>query len=408
MDDFSALDYSNDYAFLLPDDDVFALFSDFDIELGQVQLPSSEVQNLSNMSSQDLMEPVSTSMPTSSEFLNSSVVLVDSAPSFSEADISLIIQPRDTNQGPAFHGLAPLNDYSSSRPQIRRNHEDHPDPSTKRKLEESIVVFPVDPSAKVVPKRRKGFSSSRKAEVALNRLVGSCVQCRVRKGPVSYRNSLNPNKKITKELTAKCNFEIPCDYCVKRSAGCIKMAQEICTRQSLTATRFDNLGKFVWDSYLLAQASKGANRWQEIFGIVYYERRIEQLGIKALDGLRRFVYIGYPPLEGHDPAESFIRVPVIDYWSPLEPLARSFVNCNYYSSLHVHVQTRASAIAWDSLPSIDALIKCYKISQDNFSFRSGPFSGLQHAIKVFIEHYCSMTANLPLVRSLIFHAILLQ
>jgi hypothetical protein len=206
MDDFSALDYSNDYAFLLPDDDVFALFSDFDIELGQVQLPSSEVQNLSNMSSQDLMEPVSTSMPTSSEFLNSSVVFVDSVPSFSEEDISLIIQPRNTNQGPAFHGLAPLNDYSSSRPQIRRNDEDHPDPSTKRKLEESIVVFPVDPSAKVAPKRRKGFSSSRKAEVALNRLVGSCVQCRIRKGPVSRQSSLNSKQNDHEGVNCQVQF----------------------------------------------------------------------------------------------------------------------------------------------------------------------------------------------------------
>src|SRR5437764_58668 len=101
MDDFSALDYSNDYALLLPDDDVFALSGDFDFDLGQVQLPSSDVQNLSNMSSQDLLEPVSTSMPPSFEFLNYPVVLVDSALGFSEEDITLAIQPGDINQGPA-------------------------------------------------------------------------------------------------------------------------------------------------------------------------------------------------------------------------------------------------------------------------------------------------------------------
>ena len=141
---------------------------------------------------------------------------------------------------------------------------------------------------------------------------------------------------------------------------------------------------------------------------MYYERRIEQLGIKSLDGPRRFIYIGYPPLEGQDPEEAYIRVPVVDYGSSLEPPARTVVICNYYKSRNVHVQTRASAIAWDSLPSIDALIKCYNVSYDNTCLRSGPFSGLQHAIKVFIEHYCSMTANLPLVRSLISHTILLQ
>ena len=183
------------------------------------------------------------------------------------------------------------------------------------------------------------------------------------------------------------------------------MAQEICTRQSLTGTRFDNVGKFVCNSCLLAQASKGANGWQELFGIKYYEHRIEQLGIKFLDGPRRVVHIGYPPLEDHNPEEAYIRVPVIDFWSSLEPPARRLVVSNYYSSHDVYVQTRASAIAWDSLPSVDALIKCYNISQDNASFRSGPFAGLQHAIKVFIEHYCSVTGNLPLVRSLASHMI---
>lgn len=141
---------------------------------------------------------------------------------------------------------------------------------------------------------------------------------------------------------------------------------------------------------------------------MYFERRIEQLGIKSLDGPRRLVYIGYPPLEGYDTEEAYIRVPVLDYWSSVEPPAQNLMIYGYYSSHKIHVETRASAIAWDSLPSIDALIKCYNISRDNASFKSGPFSGLQHAIKVFIEHYCSMTGILPLVISLVSHTILLQ
>jgi len=189
MDDFNPFYSSDDYAFFLPDDESFTLFGD--IDLGEIQFRSSDIESLSNVRQQNSLEPISSSMPTPSEVSNSSVVLAGSAPSFSEEERTHTSQPSDINQGPARHHHPPLNSCSSARPQTRENDEDHIPPSTKRKLEESIVVFPVDPSMKVVPKRKKGFSPRRKAEVALNRLVGSCVQCRIRKGPVSYPSSLN-------------------------------------------------------------------------------------------------------------------------------------------------------------------------------------------------------------------------
>jgi hypothetical protein len=55
----------------------------------------------------------------------------------------------------------------------------------KRKLEQSIIVFSASNPEKVLQKKRKAYAPSRRMEVALNRLVGACLQCRIRKGPVS-------------------------------------------------------------------------------------------------------------------------------------------------------------------------------------------------------------------------------
>jgi hypothetical protein len=57
--------------------------------------------------------------------------------------------------------------------------------SKKRRWNESIVVFASKPNVKVVPKRRKAFMAARKQEVARNRSIGACIQCKIRRGPVS-------------------------------------------------------------------------------------------------------------------------------------------------------------------------------------------------------------------------------
>jgi hypothetical protein len=61
--------------------------------------------------------------------------------------------------------------------------------SSKRKMEESMIVFAAHPNVKVAPKRRKAFSKTRKQEVAMNRLIGACIQCKLRKGRVSAHYS---------------------------------------------------------------------------------------------------------------------------------------------------------------------------------------------------------------------------
>jgi hypothetical protein len=55
----------------------------------------------------------------------------------------------------------------------------------KPKLDESIIVFSVKQGRQVKPPRRSRFGNSRRKEVALNRIIGACMQCKLRKGSVS-------------------------------------------------------------------------------------------------------------------------------------------------------------------------------------------------------------------------------
>lgn len=56
---------------------------------------------------------------------------------------------------------------------------------------DSIVIFSSKPGVQTPTKSRKRFESRRKKEVALNRLVGACVQCKLRKEPVRRRSNAN-------------------------------------------------------------------------------------------------------------------------------------------------------------------------------------------------------------------------
>jgi hypothetical protein len=138
-----------------------------------------------------------------------------------------------------------------------------------------------------------------------------------------------------------------------------------------------------------------------LLGVNYYDRRIEQLGIKSLTGARSNIYLGYPPLRSQDSADAYIKISVVKYVSPLERPTRTLVTYQYDSSQSktIIVPIRSLAIEWGSLPSIDALITSYNLSEDNATAKSGPFSGLQRAVRLFTVHYCAMSSNMPLVLS---------
>lgn len=62
--------------------------------------------------------------------------------------------------------------------------------ANKRKLQDHINVFSAKEGRKVTPRRRKAFAPSKKRVVALNRLFGACIQCKLRKGEVSTSPNL--------------------------------------------------------------------------------------------------------------------------------------------------------------------------------------------------------------------------
>jgi hypothetical protein len=55
----------------------------------------------------------------------------------------------------------------------------------KRKWQDSVIVFSSKDDKKIAQKRRRAYSPSRRRTVALNRIIGACTQCKLRKGPVS-------------------------------------------------------------------------------------------------------------------------------------------------------------------------------------------------------------------------------
>jgi hypothetical protein len=64
--------------------------------------------------------------------------------------------------------------------------EKHPLHTSKRKWEESLIIFSSDPNGATKVRKRNAFNDARRREVALNRRVGACVQCKLRRGCVSY------------------------------------------------------------------------------------------------------------------------------------------------------------------------------------------------------------------------------
>lgn len=65
-----------------------------------------------------------------------------------------------------------------------KNHVHATAESKKRKWESSVVVFSTNPDTKVKCRRRREFDEARRKEIALNRVIGACIQCKLRKGSV--------------------------------------------------------------------------------------------------------------------------------------------------------------------------------------------------------------------------------
>ncbi|KAF4628762.1 hypothetical protein G7Y89_g9391 [Cudoniella acicularis] len=227
----------------------------------------------------------------------------------------------------------------------------------KRKWEESIVVFSTNPEEKeIVPRRRKSFSGRRKKEVALQRKIGSCVQCKLKK--------------------LSCNFGIPCDYCVKR-VGDIALGQQICTRRSLISIRFDHV---------------------DIFSIAKKRLLVERITSYQRVGEIRNIHLEFAT-KNTNTAKFSMKLPVVSFHDPGYITRVSRVSWNYYGFSEWELPDSKVAIDSPNLPTTEQLLTLYKSSRANVwaSIDTGPFWGVEKAIREFVHTYCAGTGNLPLV-----------
>jgi hypothetical protein len=175
----------DDYSIFLEDDHL-NLFGDDMLSLDFDQFPASAIGDWFNPPVSSAIERDLTAVPTAlqDEWTNYST---DADILYGSGNLSdLCIQHPDhmrevddcTNGITAKH----TESVQSPREDEERNNISL---SMKRKIEDSIIVFSANSDAKIIPKRRKTFSKPRKREVAMNRLIGACIQCKLRKGPVS-------------------------------------------------------------------------------------------------------------------------------------------------------------------------------------------------------------------------------
>ncbi|KAH6678188.1 hypothetical protein B0J14DRAFT_316756 [Halenospora varia] len=223
----------------------------------------------------------------------------------------------------------------------------------RRNWESSIILFSANPGSKVKPKKRKRFSEARKYEVALNRKIGACLHCKLKR--------------------LSCNFGIPCDYCLKR-AGDVGLGQQICSRRNLVSTRFDDI---------------------DLFELVKWEQKIEALKRLPITGQVHHLYVGYCTKDKDDIAHAYLRLPVMQLKDPRYNTIK-MVSWDYYKLKEKIVPSSNTLIAWEGLPTTDQLIAIWANSYYNFHPTSEPFESLRTSIKEFAELYCRRTGEVPL------------
>jgi len=97
-------------------------------------------------------------------------------------------------------------------------------------------------------------------------------------------------------------------------------------------------------------------------------------------------------------AEAFIEVPIIDLRDLFDTDECYVVLYNYYNSEVVRGRYHQSKMVWNSLPTVEQLIRAFHVSSQRNRNRWGsPFWRLQKAVCIFAEEYCSVANDMPLV-----------
>jgi hypothetical protein len=190
MDDARAHDGPNEYSILFSDDG-WNLFGDHSFGFALSELATSESLGsdaLDNCTSEDMLSwelddhmhwNIESNTIHSESPSDEDCVMLTPEPTRSQATISAYTGFDSSRSNPKSTSSVECQNLSLEAPA-----------ANKRKWESSIVVFSSNPDtkSKVKYRRRKGFDEARRKEVAMNRIIGACVQCKLRKGSVCFRS----------------------------------------------------------------------------------------------------------------------------------------------------------------------------------------------------------------------------
>jgi hypothetical protein len=194
----------------------------------------------------------------------------------------------------------------------------------------------------------------------------------------------------------QCNFGIPCNQCIKR-AGSATLGQELCTRQSLLAVRFNNVGVYLNLLTRLKSFTQFNNNNLDLFGIAVYEELFQIQSHHPIPGTQRESYIFWPNCCHSSLDNPLIRIQIEDFRGEPDGKTQMIISRRYTDSIIFHIPDSSTAIVKDSLPSLDLPADCSLDS--GHSCNAGPFVGLHKAFSEFGKMYCENRMKLPLVCS---------
>jgi hypothetical protein len=186
MDNLDPFEAVPNYATFLPDNGDYNLFGDyaFDLDLVDFQLPDDNFEidafNFPFQGPGTVSPDTSDPLENSYELLNTRSVDTTS-PSILRHVASMYSQTGRPSQS-SLLSLAGRLELPSNPVSVVA---DRTIKSSKHKWQDNVTVFSAKGKQAVTRRRRRSYSPSRKEMVALNRLIGACIQCKLRKGPVS-------------------------------------------------------------------------------------------------------------------------------------------------------------------------------------------------------------------------------
>lgn len=180
MDNQNPWESYQDYSAFIPDDN-FNLFGDPGLNFDFPELPFL-----------DLGDPSASQHFTDLDFDSLGIGALQGAMDLSSTLTDCVMrcevpEPRHPTASEADRSspAPPHCDVHRKKTHRKRFHEGGPSTANRGKWEDSVIVFGAQPEIKVALRKRKRFDASRRQEVALHRLVGACIQCKLRKASVS-------------------------------------------------------------------------------------------------------------------------------------------------------------------------------------------------------------------------------